>query len=98
MIILSRSEEKLKIVEDMIHTISPDVSVRVIPTDLRDKNSYGRVREVIQDQDVSVVVNNAGQALFRPFFLSDPAELHSEMCLNLRPITLITGYARKNFL
>ena len=71
LILTARRADRLRELADVL-----PVKVEVIPADLTDRSQVKALWELVRDQDIDVLVNNAGRGLFGPF---DETDLNTEL-------------------
>lgn len=86
LILVARRKDRL---ENLKKTLN-NVSVKIIPTDLSDEDNYTDLYETVKNEDIDILINNAGFGLFGTF---DETPLDREMKmidLNIKTLHYLT--------
>lgn len=88
LILLARNREKLAAVANEIRTKYPNTETHIIVSDLSESPKEGfldEIRTQIKNLDISLLVNNAGLAINKPFHEAKEVELHDLLAVNTFP-------------
>lgn len=92
LILVARRKERL---EELKNTLS--TNVQIICADLSKEESCFALYEQVKDEDIDILINNAGFGIFGPF---DKIDIHEELRLidtNIRAVDILTKLFLKDF-
>jgi len=92
-VLISRTQEKLDIVARAIKYNHPDIQTRVIVADFvnaAEENFAENIYEQVKDLDVSVLINNAGGFIKKPYLDIATKEIRDLIVLNSLSHALVT--------
>jgi short-subunit dehydrogenase len=94
LVLVARDASRLQAVADEL-TSAHGVQVEVLPADLTDRERLQRVADRVADpgRPVDLVVNNAGNALRKPFVANDVADEERMLDLHVRATLVLTHAA-----
>ena len=93
-VVVARDRERLDaLAADLVHRFG--CQVEVLPADLTDRGQLQRVADRLShaDHPVDLLVNNAGNALRKPFLANDLADEESMLGLHVRATLVLTHAA-----
>ena len=91
-VLVARTEKKLRDAEKELNTINPQISTRVVVADLSKANEEGfaeNIHEQVKDLDISILINNAGIDVFDYFDKIDPKYLKNMININCVALYLL---------
>lgn len=91
--LLARNMEKLKNVEEIVQKINPNIKTKIVVVDLSktfDDNLISYIAEETKDLDISMLVNNAGIAIFKEIFNMSAQEVKEILVTNAYSLTILT--------
>lgn len=92
LILVARRKERL---EELKNTLS--TNVQIICADLSKEESCFALYEQVKDEDIDILINNAGFGIFGPF---DKIDIHEELRLidtNIKAVDILTKLFLKDF-
>uniref|UniRef100_A0A0N4Z8F8 Estradiol 17-beta-dehydrogenase 12 n=1 Tax=Parastrongyloides trichosuri TaxID=131310 RepID=A0A0N4Z8F8_PARTI len=99
LILISRSEHKLKEVKNEIHTIVDTIEIDVITFDfinISNKDYNEIIFKRLDTYDIGILVNNVGMAFSEPSLLheikGDMKSITDILSVNIFPVTFLTNY------
>jgi hypothetical protein len=94
LVLVARDASRLRAVAEEITSAYP-VSVEVLPADLTDRAQLQTVADRVGDRErpVDLVVNNAGNALRKPFVANDVGDEEAMLDLHVRATLVLTHAA-----
>jgi uncharacterized protein len=97
LILVARNAGKLRSLASQL-TSETGRSVAVLPADLGDKAELAKVEAVLRDdQNITMLVNNAGTAAITPLLNSDVDQMEAMIALNITALTRLTYAAAPAF-
>lgn len=97
LVLAARDEGRLNALADKLRA-QAGVKVDVIRADLTDRGDLLVLeRRLREDASISLLVNNAGAALFGPFAEADPDKLENLIQLNITAVTRLANAAAAGF-
>lgn len=94
LVLVARDKERLReLADDLVHRFG--CAAEVLPADLTDRRRLGRVAARLGDpqRPVGLLVNNAGNALRKPFLANDVADEVGMLDLHVRATLVLTHAA-----
>jgi uncharacterized protein len=94
LVLVARDADRLReIAADIVHRYG--CTAQVLPTDLTDRDQLGRLADRLTDPDapIHLLVNNAGNALRKPFLVNDISDEESMLDLHVRATLVLTHAA-----
>lgn len=94
LLVVARDADRLaELAADLTHRYGCEVEVA--PTDLADRAQLGRLADRLSDPErpIELLVNNAGNALRKPFLANDVADEESMLDLHVRATLVLTHAA-----
>jgi len=91
-VLVARTEKKLRDTEKELNTLNPKISTRVVVADLSKASEEGFVENIyeqVKDLDISMLVNNAGIDVFDHYDKIDPKYLKNMININCTAIYLL---------
>jgi short-subunit dehydrogenase len=97
LILAARDDTRLKATAERLHA-EAGVKVEVLRTDLTDRVDLKRLEDRLRtDAAITLLVNNAGAALFKSTADADPDELETLIQLNVTAVTRLAAAAAAGF-
>ena len=94
LIVVARRKDRLESIKEKY----PNVSIRVIEMDLSEYKNLSSLVEKVKDEDIDILINNAGFGLFGTF---DKTDIDTEMKMidvNIRAVHYLTKVFLKQFI
>ncbi len=97
LILVARREDRLLELQQLLHT-----DVQVIPADLSQRADCFALYQKVKNEDIGILVNNAGFGVFGAFEETDLARELSMLDVNIDAVQILTklflkDFARKNY-
>lgn len=93
LILVARSKDKLEKIKDDLN-----VNVKIIVLDLIKEKNVFKLYDITKDENVDILINNAGFGLFGTFDKTDLSRELEMIDLNIRAYHILTKLFLKNFL
>lgn len=93
LILVARSKDKLEKIKNDLN-----VNVKIIVLDLIKEKNVFKLYDIIKDENVDILINNAGFGLFGTFDKTDLSRELEMIDLNIRAYHILTKLFLKNFL
>ena len=90
---VARREDKLNELKDLL-----DVKVTPVVADLSKTEECYRVYEILKDEDIDIVINNAGFGVFGEFSLTNLDDELKMIDLNIKSVHILTKLFIKDFI
>lgn len=93
LILVARREDRLKKLKDELKT-----DIKIIPLDLSDIKNCQKLYKMVKDENIDILINNAGFGLFGEFHETDIDKELNMIDLNIRAVHYLTKVFLKDFI